>query len=141
MPQTDYEKKIVEDLKDIMKKWSYSTPDTAFVHWSLRVVSNSDDDELCADSYTNGSDDLGIDGIMIMEGDPNVIYFVQAKYITSASKVDRADIREFIGNTIKVLRDPKFSLTGNNNIRRLSRDARDILKDAPDTKIVLCYFL
>lgn len=140
MPSTDYEKKIIEDLKEIMKKWSYSTPDTAFVHWALRIVSNSDDDELCADSYTNGADDLGIDGIMIVEGDPNVIYFVQAKYITSLAKVDRADVREFIGNTIKILRDPKLSLTGNNNIRRLSRDARDILKDAPDTKVVLCYF-
>jgi len=136
----DYGRKVREDLEEIKKKYLYSTNEDAFVHWCLRIISNTDDDDLCADSYTNGPKDLGIDGIMITEGDANnVIYFVQSKFVFGNRQVNRSEIREFVGNAVKVLKTPDFSLSGNNNIIRLGRDAKNILKEAPDTKIILCY--
>lgn len=119
---SDYTRRLTEELDSIREKWSYSTRYNAFVHWCLRLVSNTDDDELCGDSYTDGPNDLGVDGIMIAEGDPtinqpNIIYFVQAKL---GEKVDRKDIREFAGNVIKLLKEPGFAQNGNPNIIRLS---------------------
>lgn len=140
MPSRDLERKITDELKEIKQKWSYHSEEDAFVHWCLRLASNSDDDDQCNESFTNRANDLGIDGIMIIEGDPNIIHFVQAKYTIAKSKVERSDVKEFVDNVVKVLRDPKFSLTGNNDIMRLSRDARDLLRDAPDTNITLSYF-
>src|SRR5271157_2759124 len=123
-----------------MQRWGYSSPEDAFVHFCLGLLPEAEDDEVCADAYCNGPNDLEIDGILIAEGEATTIHFVQCKYGSPESEIDRGQVKEFVDNVIKVLRDSVFAQTGNRGVIRLTRDARKTLAEAPDTPVILSYF-
>ena len=133
----DYERKMHEDLKDLMSKYPYTKEDQAFVHWCLKTISNITDDDTIAEAYTNGSNDLGIDGILILDGDPVEVHFIQAKLVTG--EIPRKDVREFIDSSLKIISDPEFHKRGNKPIIRLGKEVQDITSDNSNVKIVLHY--
>jgi hypothetical protein len=134
-----YEESMKEEIKAIQTKFNYSSSSQAFVHWALHIVSNMEDEERVSDAFTDGPNDLGIDGILIVEGNPDTVILIQAKFWESGGTVERKDVREFLVSAERVLRDERFASTGNPSIIRLSRDARDVLK-SPPTRVVFCYF-
>lgn len=128
-----------EELEVIKQKYNYSTLNQAFVHWGLRVVSNSDDDDKISDSCFDGPNDLGIDGIMVLEGNPNTIIVLQAKFLQSDNAVEREAVRDFIKSSTEALSHREFTLKGNPGLIRQSRYAREVLR-SPPTHLILCYF-
>lgn len=136
----DYEANMHKDLDSLMRTNGYSTKQDAFIHWCLRTITDTEDDT-CAESYTNGANDLTIDSIMILEdNDPPTIYIMQDKFITSQNnKIDRDAIDTFVKHSTDLLGDETFASQGNANIVRLGTEARHIITDKPDTKVVLCY--
>jgi hypothetical protein len=128
-----------EELTEIQRKFNYSTLNQAFVHWALRVVSNSDDDDKISDSCFDGPNDLGIDGIMILEGNPNTVIVLQAKFLQPENSIEREAVRDFVKSSMDVLSRREFAMKGNPGLIRQSRYAREILK-SPPTRLILCYF-
>ena len=128
-----------EELVEIQRKYNYSTLNQAFVHWAFKVVSNSDDDDKIADSCFDGPNDLGIDGIMVLEGNPNTVIVLQAKFLQSDNSIAREAVRDFVKSSSEVLTHREAALKGNPGLTRQSRYAREILK-SPPTRLILCYF-
>jgi len=136
----EYEANMNKDLDSLMRTNGYATKQDAFIHWCSKIITDTDDD-VCAESYTNGANDLTIDSIIILEDDdPPTIYIMQDKFIISQNnKIDRDEIDAFAKHAIDLLKDETFASQGNANIVRLGTEARQIITDKPDTKVILCY--
>lgn len=139
LPLSVYDEGMKSEISQIQQLYDYTSPNQAFVHWALKVVSNSDDDDKISDSCIDGPNDLGIDGILVSEGSPNTIILMQAKLIGSERKIERKDIREFIQSAIRVLTGPEFAAKGNPGLIRQSRYAREVLR-SPPSRLIVCYF-
>ena len=134
----NYIEKIKKEIKEIKKKFNYSSDEDAFTHWALKLVSKASDTE-CSDAFTGGKDDLGIDAILCIEDMPNnKIYILQTKFIKENNRIERKEIREFWKSAVQILKDESFARKGNERIIRQSRIARDLIKKT-NTKITFVF--
>src|SRR5262245_1135893 len=83
MPNNDFNH-IKQEVNEITKQGPKISSEDAFIVWFLRAFFTDDQDQAVS-ALTGGSNDKGIDAILI-DDEARTVYFVQGKYHGSSPK-------------------------------------------------------